>query len=198
MDLIGIKVGDKVRSVTKGWLEVEKVDDEYFYAKKCSQQIICIFQFDGKVTPDDVYPEIVEWEPKVQKWGKWEPKDYNNECYCVNLKGNSCLFYGTMEERNRIRLTGNMYDKRHEAEEAEDFHRKNRLIWQYVKEYISGWKPDWYDQDQFKFYVFYDTINKTWLCDFNIFNQKVGIVYMSKLVALQLCDDLNSGRVVLK
>ena len=68
IDLKEAKVGDKIRSLTKGWTKITEIDYWADYPIKyfCNgRHLSCTF--DGKTYREDLYPEIVEWQPQKRK-----------------------------------------------------------------------------------------------------------------------------------
>lgn len=65
IDLSKARVGDKVRSVLRGWITIDRiVKEDNYYPIRCG----CLsFTINGKHFEDDLYPEIVEWLPAKRK-----------------------------------------------------------------------------------------------------------------------------------
>jgi hypothetical protein len=79
--------------------------------------------------------------------------------------------------------------------------KRQYKIWCYVKEFGGDWVADWNDLAQRKWFVFY-SYNRweyfVWEYDAVCTTHfEPGIMFMSESCAKKLCDDLNSGKVVL-
>lgn len=68
-----IKVGDKVRSYTKGWGKIVEVGTMGFYVEfdKDVNKSHYGFLKNGRFNNWDDFPEIIEWKSKKQKVEKW-------------------------------------------------------------------------------------------------------------------------------
>ena len=141
MNLCGVKIGDKIKSVEYGWMDVINIGLTNLHAQVNNSNKVFTYDFFGHSDNiDDKYNEIIDWvqfksEDEINKLiGKrWEPEHTNNNIvidndgYAKNLECNS-------EHKDRIRKIGNLYNTKEEAEEAERIHRNRRLVWKYVKE----------------------------------------------------------------
>src|SRR6056297_1649701 len=59
MDLTKVKIGDRVKSYTKGWLTVSQLQENVFIVEKNKSE--CAFYYNGKYYEEDENPEIVAW-----------------------------------------------------------------------------------------------------------------------------------------
>ena len=132
------------------------------------------------------YKEITKWEPQG---GEWYVSTFDSI-----LKG-----YSTINSR----LFGAERQTEEEAEYAAQQMRTHNRLLAYVAEFDKDWKADWtYSASQDKYFVYYNYgINEYDINEYcigcHVTVCLIGIVYMSKECAEELCRKLNSGEVVL-
>lgn len=131
-----------------------------------------------------VEQKLKDLEPKVERW---EPREFEKN-YIIDNDGEVRLFAATM---NELRLFGNEFETKENAEEQRDRIRKMNIMFQYALEY-DGYsnKGSWY--------VYFDGREGRYItsavgCNIDLLT----IITMSRDCAIQLANDLNSGRVVL-
>lgn len=61
----------------------------------------------------------------------------------------------------RVLQRGMLFRTREEAENAD----KKRIITKQLLDISGGWKPDWNDYEQKKYYLYYNHVGKTWKAD---------------------------------
>ena len=94
------------------------------------------------------------------------------------------------------------YHTREAAEKANKAMRTHNRLLAWVSENDDGWKPDWNDDSQLKFYLRKDhnkalEPNSRYYVDYNHSHQSVAVSYMSEQNANKLCKLLNNGIVIL-
>jgi hypothetical protein len=121
-----------------------------------------------------------QWEPEGGEWYIRNDASIGNSSSTDN-----CRNFGL--ERSTKEL----------AERATKEMRAFNRILAYVHEHAPDWVADWSDANQKKCNVYFNHTSKDyWHVDYNVFSNSVQ-PYMPENVARQLCEDLNSGRVVL-
>jgi ribosomal protein L24E len=119
---------------------------------------------------------------------KWEPKE---GLFYVSSDGN--VYYET--SNNKQRMFGTEFANREIAEKAaKEMRRFNRLI-AYKMEFCPGYEPDWNNESELKYGVFYKHDIEKWA----LYNEEYGgvAVYFPREVAEELVRRLNSGIVTL-
>ena len=128
-------------------------------------------------------------EPKPKS--VWNPKGgdlcftRSGECYRLALTTKQELDFGLCSQT---------------AEQARQLSFMVRVLarqFQWLQENDDGWKADWSNHDQPKFYVYYRYDTKDWFINKTFKFKDLNTIYMSKLNAYKLTDLLNSGEVVL-
>ena len=139
---------------------------------------------------------IWEYLPDYKEIAKWRPKGGN---WYVDPLGEIEEAYSDYKSRE----FGVERETREEAEyAARQMSIHNRLL-AYVAEFDKDWKADWtYSASQDKYFVYYNYgINEYDINEYctgcHVTVCLIGIVYMSKECATELCRKLNSGEVVL-
>ena len=126
------------------------------------------------------YKEVTRWEPQSGEW-------------YVETSGKVSMGWS-------IKRTQSFGIERQTEEEAEyaaqQMRTYNRLL-AYVAEFDKGWKADWTNADQGKYFVDFNHVTNEYYENKRICSRTVGQVYMSKECAEELCRKLNSGEVVL-
>lgn len=126
-------------------------------------------------------------EPPKLDIQKWQP---NGGDYCilkdfsVALVNNNCTYPKYMT-----------YETQEQAEQAAKALRSyaRQLAW--LAENSDGWKPDWKDTSNGKYYVYYDEKTKYYNINSNQVFKYINTIYMSKKNAEKLCQLLNDGIV---
>ena len=127
------------------------------------------------------YKEVTRWEPQSGEW-------------YVETSGKVSM-------GNSIKRTQSFGIERQTEEEAEYAARQmrihNRLL-AYVAEFDKGWKADWTNgANQHKYFIYFDFATNKYDNEYHETPSCIGIVYMSRECATELCRKLNSGEVVL-
>lgn len=128
-----------------------------------------------------------DWE--IYEEPKWEPK---HGPYYVCSSGEITAIPQRQTDDNGVtRLT------RKQAEKAAKKMRTFNRLLAYVDEHAPDYVPDWDDQYEKKYYVYYDNSSSGWSLSYDQTDQTAGTVYMPKEVANELSNKLNNGRVEL-
>ena len=126
-------------------------------------------------------------EPPKPSIQKWQPKGGD---YCilkdfsVALVNNNCTYPKHMT-----------YQTQEQAEQAAKALRSyaRQLAW--LAENSDGWKPDWKDTSNQKYYVYYEEKTNYYENNLNQVHKNINTIYMSKKNAEKLCQLLNDGIV---
>lgn len=95
------------------------------------------------------------------------------------------------------------YHTREAAEKANKAMRTHNRLLAWVSENDDGWKPDWNDDTQHKYYLskYYSKYVPQAITAYNVghnsYLPSMNTIYMSKQNALKLCKLLNDGIVIL-
>lgn len=143
------------------------LDDEQMKALQSGQSI----------TIDPPKPVITKWEPKGGDYCIL--KDFS-----VALVNNNCTYPKYMT-----------YQTQEQAEQAAKAIRlyARQLAW--LEENSDGWKPDWKDISEDKYYIYYDEKTNNYGINSNQVHKSLNTIYMSKKNAEKLCQLLNDGIV---
>ena len=134
-------------------------------------------------------PKPVQWEPKIV--GLY--RDYH---YFTVSGGLESTRYTGLPWDNECLSFGNHFHTEEEAIEAYKQVRQLLRLRAYVREFAPDWKVDWDDDDQEKWFIYYDHSTNEWDASYRT-KHKVASVHMPQYVAKELAYKLNSGEVVL-
>ena len=125
-------------------------------------------------------------EPKQDKWiassGKWNASliDAVYKCSTMNKKYSEAgLEYSTESEAIKASKAIRAYAR--------------QLKW--LSENSDGWKPDWKDTFNEKYYIYYDEKTNDYNINSNQVNKNINTIYMSRKNAEKLARLLNEGVV---
>ena len=175
MDLSRIKIGDQVKSYTKGWLEVSALHKKYFHAERNGHGFTHRFYYNGRFCLNDENPEIIDWRPAetdLETEKPWESK----KPYCT--AGTSDFFIPNINKEEKKALC--------------DYW----TIYQFVKEHDQGQEIDWNNEKQRKFFVYYHQLKDEYdeSEEMNT-TRDLGQIYMTKKTAEKLCEMLNKNLI---
>ena len=126
------------------------------------------------------YKEVTKWEPQRGEWYVSAFGIVYND-YSVG----ETQFYGVERQTEE------------EAQYAAQQMRIHNRLLAYVAEFDKGWKADWTNADQSKYFVDFNHVTNEYYANKRVCSRTIGQVYMSKECAEELCSKLNSGEVVL-
>jgi len=127
-------------------------------------------------------PNKEKWEPKGGDW--------------IISAGGGVLPYGSCITPKATEF-GHVYGTEEQAKQARDLMRSFNRQLKWLAENDDGWRADWSDFDQKKWYVTYIHNIRRYGVSYNGAYQMVGVVYMSEDNAKKLCNLLNKGIVEL-
>ena len=122
---------------------------------------------------------IKKWEPKKGGW---------------RLDSDGDVRVATEDWNNNL---GMIFNSKEEAQDASKAYRTSNRLYQYVLEFDKGWKDDWKDQTQEKWFVYFDYESNKYKINYDITKKIIGTVYMSEKCAVGLLNKINSGEVEL-
>lgn len=123
---------------------------------------------------------------------KWEPKGGD---WFVDLSGEAST---TSIMARELSAFGVSYATREQAEKAAEAMRAHNRLLAYVAEFVTcGWEADWLDAEQSKYYVSFSCKHMCWDSMVARETMSVGLVYMPRYAAENLCEKLNLGEVEL-
>jgi len=183
-----VKIGDEVYSILRGWGDVTYTDKKLFRIT-FKTGVQADYYFGGKYFESDINPEITDWR---KKRSEWKPESHFDS-YTVWADG-TIVSIGTTK---KVINEGRVYATKKQAEYAYKSIRACQILNAYKAEFAPGWRPDWNDPEQRKWYVYYDAKPKEWDIRYGLRHQTPGIVCFPKEIAEQLCKDLNDGVVKL-
>lgn len=130
-------------------------------------------------------------EPPKPAIQKWEPKGGTFRLT------NELTIYTSEVTNTSSQEIGFQYQTKDKAEQATKQLRSyaRQLAW--LSENADGWKADWTNDRQLKYYVVYYTNESRYTCYCTRDVKYTGVVYMSEQNAENLCSLLNSGIVEL-
>lgn len=131
---------------------------------------------------------------------QWEPKrlDENEKFWSISGTGTVFSSYNINPSTGYERTSfGNYFHTEQEAEEAAKQVRQLLRLRAYVREFAPDYKPDWTNNSEQKWYIYFDEKYNEWSYGNNQFMRSVTTVYMPECVAEDLVRKLNSGEVVL-
>ena len=91
------------------------------------------------------------------KYGQWVPA-HSDKYYSISSHGDVCLhkWYSDCERWSPSRLSmGNVYKTKEEAEKVVEYQKAYTKVVNRIAELNEGWKPDWNDGNQIKYYIDY-------------------------------------------
>lgn len=143
------------------------LDDEQMKALQSGQSI----------TIEPPKPIITKWEPTGGDYCIL--KDFS-----VALVNNNCTYPKHMT-----------YETQEQAEQAAKAIRSyaRQLAW--LEENSDGWKPDWKDASEHKYYIYYDEKTNDYNINSNQVYNSLNTIYMSRKNVDKLCQLLNDGIV---
>lgn len=138
------------------------------------------FDTDSVTNPEPVKEEIKPWRAKtkffqISQYGIANKADDHHNTFSSNPGFNSKSY----------------------AEMVADEVYKLKAMYSWLEENDDGWKPDWKDEDQTKYYIFYNNSNNRYNIRTSYIVKNTLCVYMSKDNAHKLCGLLNNGLVKL-
>jgi hypothetical protein len=138
--------------------------------------------------------ELCKPEPP-EPVGMWEPKKKERYWSITSCGEASQFSYET--KLNKLRLGfGNIYKTKEQAEKAAETMRKHNRVLAWLTNNDDGWKADWDDAFQAKWYMFLDHREK-WVIDYIYYYMAQGTVYMSEANAKELARQINEGEFIL-
>lgn len=111
--------------------------------------------------------------------------------WCIATNGDICT---RVIADDSSKYLANIYKTREIAEKALQF-KKSRKIWNFIENWAihnSTFRPDWNDNMQCKYYIWYDSKDSTWYTYWTS-GTYTSAVYMSKEEANRLVKILNSS-----
>ena len=125
-------------------------------------------------------------KPKQEKWtpssGEWNIELVDHPCK-TNIKN------------KRYTEAGLEYETEEEAIYASKALREYARQLKWLSENSDGWKPDWKDTFNEKYYIYYDEKTNDYNINSNQVHKNINTIYMSKKNAQKLCQLLNDGVV---
>lgn len=115
--------------------------------------------------------------------------DISEKTYWLNASGNIDRCDGlTFDDDNHPFCNYPSLEYAQQAQRIKDFNDKLLAFkWCYDRDY----KPDWVDEDEAKYWIYYDSEDNRYDYDFSIFNNNT-IYFSSKEIAIKCCEWLNS------
>ena len=152
------------------------------------------------ITIDGIEYQLTPVPTEAPKPMQWEPKQtgLDGEYYYLTASGG--LGYTKYTGRpfdNKCLSIGNHFRTEAEAQEAAKQVSQLLRLRAYVREFAPGYKPDWGNPNEQKWYIHLDEGTNKWSYGNNQFMRTVTTVYMPKNVAENLVRKLNQGEVVL-
>jgi hypothetical protein len=120
----------------------------------------------------------------------WEPKG----CWYVDTGGDIHEGFGGFTSNTKF---GNYFLTKESANKAVVAMRKHNRLLAYVSEHAPGYEPDWSNPRSSKWFVEFCHSSNLWFVSYHNYWERLGVVYMPEEITKKLCEDLNSGRVVL-
>lgn len=130
------------------------------------------------IIPPTKEPE--QWEPKGGKW-------------FIYGNGGVSSINSSMDYKD----FGTERETRESAEKASKIMRLHNRLLAWVDENDDGWFADWDNPNQTKYYVYYTSKTRKYDITSRYNTKVLGIVYMSRPLALKLAEGLNNGTIVL-
>lgn len=192
MDLSKVQVGDKIYSCLKGWGKVIAIHKILFNVKfnhNNNRFSLAHYDYSGRANNTDLNPEITNWRKKRREW---KPKSYSDG-YIIWTNGD----IGSTIGAARIIKEGRVYATKKQAKYAYKSIRACQILNAYKAEFAPGWRPDWNDPEQRKWYVYYNIELEKWGMGYCFKQQSPELVCFSTSIVKQLCKDLNDGVVKL-
>jgi hypothetical protein len=153
----------------------------------------------GKMNKQQLQQEIAELQKQLEEKkkalsvmpDKWEPEGGE---FMVSADGD----VSQLTSYAKCRLFGMEYATREQAEKASKAMRAHNRLLAYVAEFVTcGWEADWLDAEQAKYYASFSCKHMCWDPMAARETLSVGVVYMPRYAAEDLCNKLNSGEVQL-
>jgi len=188
MDLSEVKVGDEVYSILRGWGEVTYTENE-FVRVLFENGMHTDYCLDGKYFKFDINPEITDWKKKRREW---QPKSHPDS---YGIWSNGDIRY--IWHNNDVVKEGRVYATKKQAKYAYKSIRACQILNAYKAEFAPGWRPDWNDPEQRKWYVYYNIELEKWGMGYCFKQQSPELVCFPTSIVKQLCKDLNDGVVKL-
>lgn len=135
--------------------------------------------------------ESIEIKTTVDKQiEKWEPK--GGEFY-IGVSGH----IDEAPSSTDFREFGLERETKEEAKYARDQMRVHNRLLAYVAEFDKGWKADWHNRNQAKYFIYFDHRTKIFNYSYVYDERDIGNIYISEKCAKKLCEKLNAGEVEL-
>lgn len=152
------------------------------------------------ITIDGIEYQLTPIATEAPKPVQWAPErlDKNQRYWFIDSKGSPYKANEDLLPTDIERVSfGNYFHTEKEADEVAKQVRQLLRLRAYVREFAPDYKPDWGDDNQDKWYVYFDEGYRWWDCSCNKVVHNVTTVYMPKNVVEDLIRKLNSGEVVL-
>ena len=121
--------------------------------------------------------ELEMYKQKQESNEPWKPEK-GQEYYCVLGDGAVANFKWQVVKPDLFRFSqGNCFKTRAKAEK----HRDKLILIAELKEFAGYWKPDWYDNSQVKYCLYYCHEEDQWLTDNCVSTKEVGQIYFNTL-----------------
>ena len=105
---------------------------------------------------------------------KYKPKHGEEYCYVSN---SGRVFYKKWSNEdtigNDIFSIGNVFSTKEEAEEEIKYRKALTTIKHYILDNFGEWKPDWEDEGQSKYFIYYDHTDKRFDYNGSYFFQEI-------------------------
>lgn len=146
------------------------------FTKEQVKAIADAFSRGESITIGPPKPVITKWEPKGGDYCIL--KDFS-----VALVNNNCTYPKYMT-----------YQTQEQAEQAAKAIRSyaRQLAW--LEENSDGWKPDWKNTFEDKYYIYYNEKTNNYAVNSNNVHKSLNTIYMSKENAEKLCQLLNEAK----
>lgn len=146
------------------------------FTKEQVKAIADAFSRGESITIGPPKPVITKWEPKGGDYCIL--KDFS-----VALVNNNCTYPKYMT-----------YQTQEQAEQAAKAIRSyaRQLAW--LEENSDGWKPDWENTFEDKYYIYYNEKTNNYAVNSNNVHKSLNTIYMSKENAEKLCQLLNEAK----
>lgn len=127
-------------------------DGHNYFSVNSGYKLLKYFQ--DKYSPEEILHLLVK---EVKENKRWKPK-YNEDYYFVNSFGEiDCAFWSNEDEDNYRYLTRNCYKTVEEAQRHLDNIKTYYELKDLADELNNGEEIDWKDNDQNKYFIYYDT-----------------------------------------
>lgn len=171
-----------------GHIYVDEIPDPRSRIKKPEEKVMNITSLEQNI--ERMEKELAEMKAKLKACEKWEPKggdwvvDFNGTVLGISHCAPNCS-----------KDFGTAFQTKEQAQVASKLMRERNRIIRYVLEHVPCWGFEFVYNTP-NYHVYYRHSEKTWDVGYLEFNEGQNI-FMPKWVAIELVNDLKTGRVVL-